>query len=1176
MTDKRDQNSAGIQGQITLDKIISQIPGMICQFLRKADGTYSVPYSSEAIYDLFGCSPQDVQNDFSPITKVILGEDKERVRTSLDESARRLITWQCEYRVQRPGQTIHWLLGRAIPEQQKDGSVLWHGYNVDITERRRVEQQLEAQYALLTAIMNSPRDITIFSLDKNYCYTAFNEKHREEMKKAWDADIMIGRNLLECIREPELREKTKQNVDRALKGETFTEVSHRTEPDIYYEIIWSPVFQNGQIIGVNAFLREITERKRAEDAMAKSKKNLENIIEFLPDATFIIDRDKKIMAWNLAIEKMTGVPKAEIIGKDHAFAAVPFYGQPRPYLLDLLEVDDETLAAKYDYVKREGKTLFAEVFTPAIFNNKGAYVWVTASPLFDDKGEIVGAIEAIRDVTERKLLEEEMKKSNRALRLLSATNQALIHATEESALMHEICQVVVKSGYRSAWVGMKEEDEAKSVRSVAQEGFAQGYLEEARITWADTERGRGPTGTAIRTGKPAICRNLLTDPNFAPWREQAKKNSYQSSIALPLLLGEKIFGALNIYAAEPDAFNEQEVKYLYELAADLAFGLDYLRGQEQRKLAADKIRQSEVKFSAAFMASPDLMAITRLSDGLMLDLNDGYTRLLGYTREESIGLTTTKVSIWANPADRDKFVANLKKDGQVLDFETVLRRKDGTLVAVLDSARTFDIQGEAYILSTAHDITERKRAEATLRAANAYNRSLIDSSLDPLVTISPEGTITDVNPATEAITGCSRSELIGKDFSDYFTDPERARAGYRQVLEKGLVRDYALEIRHKAGQITPVLYNASTYRDEAGKMIGVFAAARDITERKLAEKEHLFHLRFMESLDKVNRAIQGTNDLNQMMHEVLAIVLSIFNCDRAWLFYPCDPDVPMFRVPMEITKPEYPGAKVLNVEVPLPPDMAQNLREALGSADPITFTVGTERPINKVSAEQFSVKSMILIPLYPKSGKPWVFGLHQCSSPRLWTNEEKNLFKEISNRLSDGLNSLLFFQELRASETRFRSLYDSMNEGMAVHQMIRDQQGKPIDYIIQDINPAFEMITGLTKELTIGRKATEVYKAKDAPYLEQYNEAVVTGKPIKFETDYNPMNKTFSISVFTLGEGRFATVFFDITERKKAAEEISKKVVELERFNKITMGREDRIIELKQEIKRLKEKYGEQ
>jgi len=134
-------------------------------------------------------------------------------------------------------------------------------------------------------------------------------------------------------------------------------------------------------------------------------------------------------------------------------------------------------------------------------------------------------------------------------------------------------------------------------------------------------------------------------------------------------------------------------------------------------------------------------------------------------------------------------------------------------------------------LSRSWEATER-----ALRLAGVYNRSLIEASLDPLATIGPDGKITDVSTATEQVTGYSRGELIGRDFSDYFTEPEKARAGYEQVFRDGIVRDYALEIRHRDGHVTPVLYNASVYRDEEGKVTGVFAAARDITERKQAEE----------------------------------------------------------------------------------------------------------------------------------------------------------------------------------------------------------------------------------------------------------------------------------------------------------------------------------------------------
>jgi PAS domain S-box-containing protein len=135
------------------------------------------------------------------------------------------------------------------------------------------------------------------------------------------------------------------------------------------------------------------------------------------------------------------------------------------------------------------------------------------------------------------------------------------------------------------------------------------------------------------------------------------------------------------------------------------------------------------------------------------------------------------------------------------------------------------------------DTTERHLADEAAGRAGDYNRSLIEASLDPLITIAPDGKITDVNNATEKVTGLSRQQLIGTDFSDYFTDPKKARAGYEQVFREGLIKDYELEIRRRDGHVTPVLYNASVYRDEARDVIGAFAAARDISERKRAEEE---------------------------------------------------------------------------------------------------------------------------------------------------------------------------------------------------------------------------------------------------------------------------------------------------------------------------------------------------
>jgi PAS domain S-box-containing protein len=162
----------------------------------------------------------------------------------------------------------------------------------------------------------------------------------------------------------------------------------------------------------------------------------------------------------------------------------------------------------------------------------------------------------------------------------------------------------------------------------------------------------------------------------------------------------------------------------------------------------------------------------------------------------------------------------------------------GVLVVNSTKKRKFTSDDTYFLTSVAYliaQVAERKNTEEALRLSCIYNRSLIEASPDPLVTIGQDGKITDVNGATEQVTGYSRNKLIGTDFSDYFTEPEKAGAVYRQVFTDGKVRDYSLEIQHKDGHITPVLYNASVYKDEHGEVVGVFAAARDITERKKAE-----------------------------------------------------------------------------------------------------------------------------------------------------------------------------------------------------------------------------------------------------------------------------------------------------------------------------------------------------
>jgi len=219
--------------------------------------------------------------------------------------------------------------------------------------------------------------------------------------------------------------------------------------------------------------------------------------------------------------------------------------------------------------------------------------------------------------------------------------------------------------------------------------------------------------------------------------------------------------------------------------------------------------------------------------------SDEIYRIFGRSPQE-FGATYDAFLNYIHPDDRD-YVDNavnqaMKGKPYSIDHRIVLASGEERIVHEQAEVTFEKGNNPVRMKGIVQDITQRKQTEKALERANAYNRSLIEVSLDPLVTIGPDGKITDVNKATESVTGYSRKELIGTDFSNYFTEPEKAKEGYKQVFREGLVRDYALEIRHRNGHITPVLYNASIYRDESGKVIGVFAAARDITERKKAEE----------------------------------------------------------------------------------------------------------------------------------------------------------------------------------------------------------------------------------------------------------------------------------------------------------------------------------------------------
>ena len=257
------------------------------------------------------------------------------------------------------------------------------------------------------------------------------------------------------------------------------------------------------------------------------------------------------------------------------------------------------------------------------------------------------------------------------------------------------------------------------------------------------------------------------------------------------------------------------------------------RDVTERKRVEQKLREQAALLDLAHDA-----ILLRSMDGRILFWSRGAVDLYGWSAEEILGKFAHTLLRTEFPVSLEHLQTSIQK---TREWEGELNHicRDGRAIVVASRWSLLrDEQGKPLaIMEINRDITDRKQAEEALRKAWHYTRSLIEASLDPLVTISREGKITDVNQATEKITGVPRQRLIGTDFSNYFTQPEMARRGYRQVFADGSVTDYPLALRHVSGKLTEVLYNASLFQNAAGEVEGVFAAARDVTERKRAEDE---------------------------------------------------------------------------------------------------------------------------------------------------------------------------------------------------------------------------------------------------------------------------------------------------------------------------------------------------
>ncbi|HVO69224.1 MAG TPA: PAS domain S-box protein, partial [Aggregatilineaceae bacterium] len=485
----------------------------------------------------------------------------------------------------------------TIPDEQGHPHHLATIIN-DISERKRAEQDLrQSEERLELALRGAELGLWDYTIQTGEAI--FNQRWAEMLGFGLDEIEPCIDTWHRLLHPDDAKDAIASLLDH-LQGHTpFYESEHRLHAksgEWKWILARGKVVErdeSGQPVRATGTHLDITARKQAEAALHESQQMLQLVMENVPQAIFWKDRNLVYIGCNREFCQDAGVKSpAEIIGRTDFDLAWRDHAEQ-------YRADDrlvlETGASRLSY--EEPQT-----------GPGGEALWLRTSkvPLRNTEGEVVGVLGTYEDITERRKADEALRRANRAYRILSDCNQAMVRATDESGLLNNICQIVADSGgYRMAWVGFVEDGERQTLRPVARAGYEGGQVDSAVVPEAMTSGG--PAVIAVQTGMPCIVPNVATDPLVAPGRDEVLAHGYSSMISLPLQTDGQVFGVVNVYASVPDAFDPAEVGLLVELVGDLAYGITVLRTRLERQRAEEQLRQSEANLSALIENTDDIV-----------------------------------------------------------------------------------------------------------------------------------------------------------------------------------------------------------------------------------------------------------------------------------------------------------------------------------------------------------------------------------------------------------------------------------------------------------------------------------------------------------------------------------------------------------------------------------------
>jgi PAS domain S-box-containing protein len=754
----------------------------------------------------------------------------------------------------------------------------------DITDQAKLQSQLAEERAYNRGLIEASVD-GLVTVNEEMVITDVNETMSQMAGKS--RAQLIGSSFPDYFLE---RERAAEGVRLTFKESLVTNYVLTLQASGGKQIPVSfnaAVFRDpkGNVRGIFASARDITAQKQLEGQLQASQFYTRTLIESNIDALMTTDSLGIITDVNQQMEALTGCTREELIGtpfKSH-------FTDPARAEQGIRLVLEKTKVTNYELTARSKK-------------DKETVVSYNATTFYDQSGKLQGVFAAARDITEQKKLEQQLRDQQAYNRgLIESSVDGLITVDPVGVISDVNEQMCRMTGYARAeligspFAGYFTEPE-RATEGVKQT-FETGIVTEYALTLISRTRRHLQVSfnASVFRDPQGNVRGIFASARDITDRVRLEEKLCEQQIYLRGLIESSVDGLITVdptgfimdvneqmcrmtgyareeligsifkqYFTEPDRADLGVKRTLteatvtnYELVlkaktgrkATVSFNASIFRtpdGQvqgifasardisEQARLGLQLAEQQAYNRSLIEASADALFAIA--PDGTITDVNEEATRLTGYSRKHLINSRFSEY--FTEPELARAGVQQTLAEKRVISYELILITRYGRRIPVSFNAGVFtDTAGTALgILAGARDITAQKGMEKQLRDSQFYTRSLIESNIDALMTTDPLGIITDVNQQMEALTGATRDELIGTPFKNYLTDPRAAEEGIRLVLRESRVTNYELTARSKSGRETVVSYNATTFNDQAGKLQGVFAAARDVTERKRFEQ----------------------------------------------------------------------------------------------------------------------------------------------------------------------------------------------------------------------------------------------------------------------------------------------------------------------------------------------------